>query len=105
MSFEPALAPLAYAAELQAFGQRLARIRKRRHLSQAKLAEVVGLDRPFLGALERGHKNPSLVTLMRLSLALDTELAELVPTLNAIRDSLITHGSDLLDGEGSPTIQ
>ena len=42
---------------------------------------------------------------MRLSLALDTELAELVPSLNAIRDSLITHGSDLLDGEGSPTIQ
>ena len=39
---------------------RIAEIRKARKLSQAKLAERVGITRPYLSEIERGIKTPSV---------------------------------------------
>lgn len=41
------------------------------------LAEAVGLDKGYLSRLERGMKNPSIATVLRLSEALDVPVAEL----------------------------
>ncbi len=49
-------------------------IRARRHelgLSQEGLAAEAGLDRTYLGGLERGERNPTLRVLWKVAKALD----------------------------------
>ncbi|WP_242121936.1 helix-turn-helix domain-containing protein [Sphingomonas lacusdianchii] len=56
------------------------RIRKRRMaagLSQAELAARSDLDRLYLGRLERGSQNPTLLVIARLSVELEYPLGEL----------------------------
>ncbi|PCG12936.1 helix-turn-helix domain-containing protein [Sphingomonas adhaesiva] len=56
------------------------RIRERRiaaGVSQAELAERSDLDRLYLGRLERGAQNPTLLVIARLSVELDYPLDEL----------------------------
>lgn len=55
--------------------------RKRQGLSQAKLAELVGISVPFVGEIEIGRKTPSLETLEKLSRALRLEPYELLRDL------------------------
>jgi transcriptional regulator with XRE-family HTH domain len=56
----------------------LRRLRVARGLSQEALAVDAGLDRSFVGRLERGRENPSMATLDRLSAALHVKLVDLV---------------------------
>jgi transcriptional regulator with XRE-family HTH domain len=44
----------------QVFGKRVRELRKERGLSQVELASKVGIDRSYMGFLERGERNPSL---------------------------------------------
>lgn len=46
-------------------------------LTQEELAERAGIHRTYLSDIERGGRNPSLVNIERLSLALDLELSSL----------------------------
>ena len=61
-----------------AFGRRLRELRKARTWSQEHLADVVGLDRTYIGSVERGERNISLENIGRLAKALDVKLAELM---------------------------
>lgn len=56
-------------------GRRLRVIRKERGISQELLAEEIGLHRTYVGALERGERNPSLKVIARLaeSLGVNTD--------------------------------
>jgi transcriptional regulator with XRE-family HTH domain len=57
-----------------------ARLRARREalgLSQAELAEKVGISANYVGVLERGVKLPTLDTLVALAKALDMPVSEL----------------------------
>ncbi len=56
----------------------LRRLRVERGLSQEALAVDAGLDRSFIGRLERGKENPSMMTLDKLSAALRVKLVDLV---------------------------
>lgn len=56
----------------------LRRLRVVRGLSQEALAVDAGLDRSFVGRLERGKENPSMATLDRLAAALEVKLVDLV---------------------------
>jgi transcriptional regulator with XRE-family HTH domain len=62
----------------------LRRLRVRRALSQEALAVDAGVDRSYVGRIERGDENPTVETLDRLAKALEVPAAELlaVPKLN-----------------------
>jgi transcriptional regulator with XRE-family HTH domain len=65
-----------------AFGDLLRELREKRGLSQAQLALESELDQTFVSLLERGRRQPTLVTLFALCDALrvepDTVVGELV---------------------------
>ena len=60
-----------------AFGRRLRELREARGMSQETLALVCGLDRTYIGGIERGERNPSLVNLTKLAQALGINVAEM----------------------------
>lgn len=58
------------------FGARLRQLRKARGLSQEAVALSCDLDRSYLGAIERGERNVSLVNIHRVARALRLNVAE-----------------------------
>jgi transcriptional regulator with XRE-family HTH domain len=63
---------------LSRFGDRVRVLRKERGLSQEQLALESGLDRSYVGGVERGERNISLENIKRLAKALDISLAVLL---------------------------
>lgn len=61
-----------------ALGRAIARARGGRELSQEELAARAGMDRTFVGGIERGEENPSFDKLLRLARALGLRPSELV---------------------------
>lgn len=64
------------------FGKRIRAIRKKEGLSQAKLAEMIGISTTFMSYIENGIKSVSLETFINLANALH------VPADDLLRDSL-----------------
>ncbi len=63
--------------ELQrAFGQRVRELRKARGFSQEELAERSGLHRTYVGGIERGERNPSLLNIGHIAQALEVNIRE-----------------------------
>jgi putative transcriptional regulator len=62
----------------QTVADRLVALRAERGFSQARLAELAGVDRKTINRIENGHFSPSLDTLTRLSVVLKCRLADLV---------------------------
>lgn len=58
-------------------GLNLRRLRVERNVSQERLAFDSGVDRSYLGGVERGEENPTVDTLDRLASTLDISIAEL----------------------------
>jgi transcriptional regulator with XRE-family HTH domain len=58
-------------ARRQAFGTRVRELRTAAGLSQEQLGHVAGLDRTYIGSVERGERNISLDNIWRLSDALN----------------------------------
>lgn len=65
------------AKSAHAFGRTLRRLRTERGISQEQLASASGLDRTYISLLERGLRQPSLSTLLRLSRVLRLTLSEM----------------------------
>lgn len=55
---------------LERFGRRVRKLRKKKGLSQEALALEAGLDRTYVGGVERGERNISLVNIGKLADAL-----------------------------------
>ncbi len=68
----------------QAFGDRVRARRLELLLSQEKLAEVCGIDRSYIGSLERGGRNVSLNNIMRLARALQMDAGDLLRGLQVL---------------------
>lgn len=62
----------------QVFGGRVRELRKERGLSQVELAAKVGIDRSYMGFLERGERNPSLEVIAKIAEALSVTPDELL---------------------------
>lgn len=63
---------------LLAFGDAVRRLRLGRGWSQERLAELAGLNRTYLGDVERGERNVSLRNIQRIARAFDLDLAGLM---------------------------
>lgn len=63
---------------LVAFGRAIRRFRVERGLSQEELAELAGIHRTYVGDVERGERNVSLVNIDRLAHALSVPLSDLM---------------------------
>ena len=67
---------------LVAFGQTIRKIRKEKGLSQEAFADLAGLDRSYMGCIERGEKNVTLTKIFQLTDALKTTPVEVFGQLN-----------------------
>ncbi len=58
-------------------GQKIKSLRIDLNMSQEDLAFKVGVDRSYMGFVERGEKNPTLMTLLKVARALKIPLKDL----------------------------
>lgn len=61
-----------------AFGKRVREVRKGKGISQEKLAEMAGIDRSYMGNIERGEKNVTLKKVYEICDALEVKIQNLV---------------------------
>jgi transcriptional regulator with XRE-family HTH domain len=59
-------------------GANLARIRQEKGLTQEQLAERSGFSQQYLSGLERGRRNPTIVTVYEVAQALGVRPADLL---------------------------
>lgn len=59
------------------FGQRVRQLRKRSGISQERLAFTSDLDRTYIGGVERGERNVSLVNIHKIAQALSVQVKDL----------------------------
>jgi transcriptional regulator with XRE-family HTH domain len=60
------------------FGDRVREIRKRKGFSQESLALACSLDRTYIGGVERGERNISLINIYKIAAALDCPARDLL---------------------------
>ncbi len=60
-----------------AFGIRVRKLRRKRGLTLEKLSELTGLHPTYLGEIERGQRNPALVSIVRIARGLKATPAAL----------------------------
>ena len=59
-------------------GRNVLRIRKNKNITQEKLAELSGFSQQYISGLEKGQRNPTVVTVYELSVALGVNYIELL---------------------------
>jgi len=59
----------------KAFGLAIKKYRNEKGISQEMLAELCGLHRTYIGQIERGEKNVTLINIEKICLALDIEIS------------------------------
>jgi XRE family transcriptional regulator, regulator of sulfur utilization len=67
-----------------AFGRAVRALREERGLSQERLAEAADVDDTYISGLERGQRNPTLLTVQRVASALGVTLAELMAQVETL---------------------
>lgn len=62
---------------LVCFGKKVKELRKQKGLSQEALALLCDLDRSYIGGVERGERNVSLINIYKIADALNISIKEL----------------------------
>lgn len=70
---------------LGGMGQHVRTARLQRGLTQRELAILAGLHRTYIGGVERGERNVTVLGLRKIAIALDVSPAELLRDLPANR--------------------
>lgn len=70
-------------AHLTQFGQNVRRLREKKQLTQEALAERVGLHTTYISGIERGVRNPSLLSLVRVAKGLGVKIGEICKGVEA----------------------
>lgn len=79
-------------------GARIQEIRKSKHLTQEKLAEMINIDIPNLSNIERGKRFVSSETLERIINALDVDEKDLFDFNHIkLRDEIMKEINDILN--------
>lgn len=63
-------------------GKNVRRFRQRADMTQEQLAFAAEIDLTYVGGIERGKRNPSVLVLVRIATALGTEPAELLKVVS-----------------------
>lgn len=63
---------------LKMLGAAVRELRQERSLSQEAFADLAGLDRSYMGGIERGEHNVALINIQRIAQALDLKVAALM---------------------------
>ena len=61
-------------------GQNVRKLRVARGMTQERLAFAAELDLTYIGGIERGRRNPSLLVMARIADALEVSLGDLIAT-------------------------
>jgi transcriptional regulator with XRE-family HTH domain len=68
-------------------GRNVLRIRRSKRITQERLAEISGFSQQYISGLEKGQRNPTVVTIYELSQALGVNYIELLkPDVQAKRE-------------------
>ena len=59
------------------FGDRVRKLRQQQNLSQNQLANKSGLHRTYIGAVERGERNITIINADKIAQALSVKLSKL----------------------------
>lgn len=83
-------------------GRKLKEIRKKKKLTQEELGEASGLDYTSIGAAERGERNLSIKSLLRVADALEADAGYFIPSskkmkIKTEKDEKIKQIMDLLE--------
>lgn len=70
--------PLSNPKALKEFGKRVKQLRLEKGISQEQLADDAGIERSYMGAIERGERNPSLDKVTSIAFALKVKSADLL---------------------------
>jgi len=62
---------ISYDPYLSLFGDRLRSLRKNAGLSQEEVADRAGIHVTYLSGVERGLRNPAVINIRKIALALD----------------------------------
>jgi transcriptional regulator with XRE-family HTH domain len=71
--------PSAHAGNpvLVSLGKTIRSLRAERKISQEALADGANLDRSYMGGIERGEHNATILNLMKVAVRLDLKMSEL----------------------------
>lgn len=64
--------------EVLQFGKKLREVRIKKNKSQGDIAKILGVHRSYISGLERGKRNPSLLTVHKVANALGVSVNELL---------------------------
>jgi transcriptional regulator with XRE-family HTH domain len=59
-------------------GRNVRRLWEKRGLTQEQFAEISGFSRQYISSLEQGHRNPTVITVYELAVALGVNCLELL---------------------------
>ena len=62
---------------LSKIGKNIREVRSDRNLSQESLASLAGLDRTYIGGVERGERNISVLNITKIAKALNVSINQL----------------------------
>lgn len=65
-------------------GKKIRELRKEKGFSQESFAYEVGLDRTYMGSVERGERNIATLNLIRIAKTLKVEIGELFPSIRSL---------------------
>lgn len=61
------------------FGEQIKKLRKEKGLTQEQLADAAQIERSYMGTIERGERNPTLLKVYRIAKALKVDSSRLLP--------------------------
>lgn len=66
------------SVELKELGKRIRAVRMDKNMTQVQFATACGLDRNYIGMLERGERNPTYITLLGILKKLGLSFSQLI---------------------------